>query len=344
MPRVLDGLAAGIGGTPLVRLRRLEEGLGGGELWAKLEWQNASGSVKDRAALSIVRAALAASRIGPERRLLDATSGNTGISYAMLGAVLGFGVTLVLPANASIERKKVLYAYGAELVFTDALEGMERAIETAREMAAREPGRYFHADQYSNPANWRAHFNGTAVEILAQTHGRITHFVAGLGTTGTFVGTARRLRGEKAGVRCIGVIPDSPYHGLEGLKHLPSVHPPAIWDPQLADEIVEVSTEVAQAMVLRLAREEGILAGMSAGATVLATRRIMRRDGPGVYVTVLPDSGLKYLSEPLFALDHELEVRAESPEAPRRAAPQPTPRSAPQPARPRRKRPREESP
>jgi cysteine synthase B len=308
-PRVLEDIASGIGATPLQRLRRLETGLGGGELWAKLEWQNASGSVKDRAALAIVRDALAAGRIGRNRRLLDATSGNTGISYAMLGAALGFGVTLVLPANASVERRKVLYAYGAELVLTDALEGMDLAIETARDLARRDPARYFHVDQYSNPANWRAHYDGTAVEILEQTRGRMTHFVAGLGTTGTFVGTARRLRETRPGVRRVAVMPDSPYHGLEGLKHLPSARVPASWDPELADDIVEVSTEVAQEMVLRLAREEGLLVGMSSGAAVVATRRLMRKYGPGVYVTVLPDNGLKYLGEPLFALDHELESR-----------------------------------
>lgn len=309
-PAVWPGLVDAVGGTPLVRLRGLEADCGGGELWAKLEWYNPGGSVKDRAALAIVQDALRSGGLCGGRRLLDATSGNTGISYAMLGAALGFGVTLVLPANASVERRKILAAYGARLVFTDPMEGMDLAIDTARDLAAREPERYFHADQYSNAANWRAHYEGTAVEIVAQTQGRITHFVAGLGTTGTFVGTARRLRAELPGVRAIAVQPDSPYHGLEGMKHLPSARVPAIWDASLADETLEVSTEVAQEMVLRLARAEGLLAGMSSGAALVAARRLMRRDGPGVYVTVLPDSGLKYLGEPLFALDREFEDEA----------------------------------
>jgi cysteine synthase B len=197
-------------------------------------------------------------------------------------------------------------------VFTDPLEGMDRAIETAAALAASAPRRWFYADQYSNPANWRAHYDGTALEIWAQTSERMTHFIAGLGTTGTFVGTARRLRELRPAVRCIGVIPDSPYHGLEGLKHLPTATVPAIWDASLVHETLEVSTEVAQEMVLRLAREEGLLVGLSAGAAVVAARRVMRRDGAGVYVTVFPDGGLKYLSEPLFALDRELEARAEA--------------------------------
>lgn len=307
-----DGVLDCIGWTPLVRLRRLEADAGGGELWAKLEWSNPGGSVKDRAALAIVRAARDNGRLTPGTRLLDATSGNTGISYAMLGAVFGFGVTLVLPANAGIERKKMLRAYGAELIETDPMQGMDLAIATARAMAVAEPSRYFHADQYGNEANWRAHYHGTAVEILAQTERRLTHFVAGLGTSGTFVGTTRRLRVETPRVRCLAFIPDSPYHGLEGLKHMPTAHQPAIWDASLPDEVIEVPTEVAQDMVLRLAREEGLLVGMSSGAAVVATRRIMRRHGAGVYVTVLPDSGLKYLSLPLFGLDLESEARADA--------------------------------
>ena len=239
-------------------------------------------------------------RLTPDTRLLDATSGNTGISYAMLGAILGFGVTLVLPANAGIERKKMLRAYGAELIETDPMQGMDLAIATAQAMATADPVRYFYADQYSNDANWRAHYDGTAIEILEQTGRRMTHFVAGLGTSGTFVGTTRRLRVEMPQVRCVAFIPDSPYHGLEGLKHMPTAHQPAIWDASLADDVLEVPTEVAQEMVLRLAREEGLLVGMSSGAAVVATRRLMRRHGAGVYVTVLPDSGLKYLSQPLF--------------------------------------------
>ena len=308
-----DGVVGCIGGTPLLRLQRLE--VPGCELWAKAEWTNPGGSVKDRAALAIVRAALDSGKLRPGVRLLDATSGNTGISYAMLGAVFGFGVTLVLPANAGIERKKMLRAYGARLIETDPMLGMDRAIEACLALRDRDPERWFHADQYGNDANWRAHHDGTAVEILQQTRGRITHFVAGLGTSGTFVGTTRRLRAERPGVRCVAFIPDSPYHGLEGLKHMPTAHQPAIWDPDLADDVLEIPTEVAQEMVLRLAREAGLLVGMSSGAAVVAARRLMRQEGPGVYVTVLPDSGLKYLSLPLFALDQEDEASAEAGDA-----------------------------
>jgi cysteine synthase B len=304
-------LADAIGWTPLVRLQRLEPTPGAGELWAKLEWYNPGGSVKDRAALAIVRAALDGGALRDGQRLLDATSGNTGISYAMLGAALGFGVTLVMPANASIERQKIVAAYGAEFVLTDPMLGMDAAIAAARALVEREPGRYFYADQYSNAHNWQAHYDGTGREILTQTEQRVTHFVAGLGTSGTFVGTTRRLRAAVPDVRCIAFIPDSPYHGLEGLKHMPTAGRPAIWDPALADETLEVGTEVAQEMVLRLAREEGLLVGPSAAAAVVATRRVMRRDGAGVYVTILPDSGLKYLGEPLFALDREFEERAD---------------------------------
>ncbi len=310
-PRALPGTFDAIGATPLLRLAKLEAGLGGGELWAKCEWHNPGGSVKDRAALGIVRAAFAQGALGAGRRLLDATSGNTGISYAMLGAVFGFGVTLVLPANASLERRKILATYGAELVLTDPMLGMDAAIATARRLAAAEPARYFHGDQYGNAANWRAHYEGTGVEILSQTANRITHFIAGLGTSGTFVGTTRRLREQLPQVRCVAVIPDSPYHGLEGLKHMPTACQPAIWDAALADEILEVGTEVAQEMLLRLARTEGLLVGPSSAAALVAARRLMRRDGPGVYVTVFPDNGLKYLGEPLFALDREFEERAE---------------------------------
>jgi cysteine synthase B len=289
-----------IGGTPLLRLRALEAEVRGAELWAKAEWWNPGGSVKDRAALAIVRRARERGELAPGRRLLDATSGNTGISYAMLGAVLGFGVTLVLPANASPERKKILRAYGAELVFTDPLQGMDRAIDAARELAARHPQRWFYADQYSSEANWRAHYDGTGPEILTQTGGRLTHFVAGLGTTGTFVGTTRRLRAEGSRARCVAFGPDSPYHGLEGLKHLATAHVPGIWDASLADEVLEVDTESALDMVLQLARREGLLVGISGAAAVVASLRLMRRDGPGVYVTVLPDGGSKYLSGTAF--------------------------------------------
>jgi S-sulfo-L-cysteine synthase (O-acetyl-L-serine-dependent) len=291
-----------IGWTPLLRLERLVPEAEGAELWAKAEWYNPSGSVKDRAALAIVRAALQRGQLGPGRTLVDATSGNTGISYAILGTVLGFRVRLVLPANVNLERRRILTALGAELVWTDPMQGMDLAIDTARDIAAREPGA-FYADQYSSDANWRAHYDGTGREIMSQTAGRVTHFVAGLGTTGTFVGTVRRLRAAGLRVHCAGVIPDSPYHGLEGLKHLPTAHVPAIWDARLADELLQVRTEDAYAMVREAARCEGLLVGPSAAAALVAARRLMERDGPGVYVTVLPDSGLKYLSDPLLGLD-----------------------------------------
>ena len=293
-----------IGWTPLLRIDRLVPEVEGAELLGKAEWYNPGGSVKDRAALAIVREALQRGRLGPGRTLVDATSGNTGISYAMLGAVLGFRVQLVMPANVNPERRRILQALGAELVWTDPMQGMDLAIETARGIAAGEPGA-FYADQYSNDANWRAHYEGTGREILSQTAGRLTHFVAGLGTTGTFVGTVRRLRAAGARVRCVAVIPDSPYHGLEGLKHIPTAQVPPIYDPDLADEVLAVRTEDAYAVVRDAARREGLLLGPSAGAAIAAAQRLMQRDGPGVYVTVLPDSGLKYLSDPLLDADSQ---------------------------------------
>jgi cysteine synthase B len=289
-----------VGNTPLLRLGRIERDVPGCELWAKAEWVNPGGSVKDRAALAIVRSALRAGQLDGNRRLLDASSGNTGISYAMLGAAFGFGVTIVVPANAGPERLRRLRALGAELILTDAMRGMDLAIQTCRALQAREPQRYFHADQYANAANWRAHHRTTGVEILRQTRGRITHFVAGLGTSGTFVGTMRRLRQHRPRVRGIAFIPDGPMHGIEGLKHLPTACRPPIWDAALADVILEVGTDEAYAMWARLARAEGLLVGTSAAAAVAATLRVMRVEGPGVYVTVLPDDSSKYAAGPLF--------------------------------------------
>jgi S-sulfo-L-cysteine synthase (O-acetyl-L-serine-dependent) len=288
-----------IGNTPLVRLDRLTADLPGIQILGKAEWTNPGGSVKDRAASAIILEALRRDQLCPGRRLLDATSGNTGIAYAMLGAALAFPVTLCMPANVSPERKRILQAYGAEIVWTDPAESSDGAIRKARELAC-DP-QYFYADQYSNPANWRAHYNGTGVEILDQTQSRVTHFVAGLGTSGTFMGVARRLKEANPAIRCISMQPDSPFHGLEGLKHMPTSIVPAIYDPALADRNVEVETESAYAMARRLARTEGLLVGISAAAAVAAALAIAEEEAAqgreATIVTVLPDAADKYLSE-----------------------------------------------
>jgi cysteine synthase B len=288
-----------IGNTPLIRLERLTAHLPGVRILGKAEWTNPGGSVKDRAASAIVLDALRRELLCPGRRLLDATSGNTGIAYAMLGAALDFPVTLCMPSNVSPERKRILRAYGAEVVWTDPAESSDGAIRKARELA-RDP-RYFYADQYSNPANWRAHYSGTANEILEQTEGRITHFLAGLGTSGTFMGTARRLKEENPAIQCISMQPESPFHGLEGLKHMATSIVPAIYDPLLADRNIEVETETAYAMAKQLARTEGLLVGISAAAAVAAALRLAEEqsalDKETVIVTILPDAADKYLSE-----------------------------------------------
>lgn len=288
-----------IGNTPLARIERLIAHLPGIRLLAKAEWINPGGSVKDRAAASIVLKALQEEQLCPGRRLLDATSGNTGIAYAMLGAALAFPVTLCMPSNVSPERKRILQAYGAEIVWTDPAEGSDGAIRKARELAA-DP-QYFYADQYSNPANWRAHYCGTAREILEQTQGQITHFVAGLGTSGTFMGTARRLKEVNPRIECVSMQPDSAFHGLEGLKHMATAIVPAIYDPGLADRNIEVETEAAYAMAKRLARTEGLLVGVSGAAAVVAALRIAEEQAAlsqeATIVTILPDAADKYLSE-----------------------------------------------
>ncbi len=290
-----------IGRTPLVRLRRLERDLSGRvELYAKAEFKNPGGSVKDRAAAWMIAEGERSGALRAGRTILDATSGNTGIAYAMIGAASGYHVTLCLPDNASVERKRMLRVYGAELVFTDPLEGTDGAIREARRLYAADPGRYFYPDQYSNDANWRAHFETTGPEILEQTAGRITHFVAGLGTTGTFVGTGRRLRLFNPHVRLIAVQPDSPLHGIEGLKHLPTALVPGIYDPTLADAERVVSTEQAFDMARRLAREEGLLVGVSSGAAHAAAMDVARGLDEGVVVTVFPDGADRYLSEPFW--------------------------------------------
>jgi cysteine synthase B len=292
--RLLD---AAIGNTPLVALHRLAPA-SGARVLVKLEGLNPGGSVKARAALWIVREAEQCGRLSPGRTLLDASSGNTGIAYAMLCAERGYGCEICLPANASAERKKLLLAYGARLVLTPAAEGSDGAIREARRRAAARPDFYFHADQYNNRANVRAHEAGTAVEIRQQTEGRITHFVAGLGTSGTFVGTGRGLRRFDAKIRLIAVQPDSAFHGMEGLKHMATAIVPGIYDAALADRLLFVQTEEAQEMARRLAREEGLFAGASGGANVVAALRIAAElMADAVVVTLLPDTGDRYLSE-----------------------------------------------
>jgi len=290
-----------VGNTPMVRLAQVVRNLPGIEVLAKAEWFNPGGSVKDRAASNIVREAEKAGKLGPGKVLLDSTSGNTGIAYAMIGAARGFGVTLCMPANASPERKRILHAYGAHIVYTDPGEGSDGAIRKAQEILAAEPHKYFYADQYSNDANWRAHYHGTAAEIWQQTEGRITHFVATLGTSGTFVGTSRRLKELKPGIQCISLQPDSAFHGLEGLKHMATAIVPRIYDPSLADRALGVGTEESYAMVRRLAREEGLLVGISCGAAMVGTlqvaQELAKAGEDAVIVTIFPDAGDKYLSD-----------------------------------------------
>ncbi len=290
-----------IGHTPLVRLEQIVHEFKGVTLLGKAEWANPGGSVKDRAAASMVQDARARGLLGPGKTLLDATSGNTGIAFAMLGAALGFPVTLAMPSNVSPERKRILAAYGAQIEWTDPGLGPDGAIQRARELAGNDPARYFYADQYSNDANWLAHYRGTGPEILAQTDGRLTHFVAGMGTSGTFMGTTRRLKEHNPAIQAICVQPDSPFHGLEGMKHMKSSMVPAIYNPHLADRMVEIETEAAYAMAKRLAREEGLLVGISAAAAVAVCLQIAREETAAgreaVLVTVLPDSGDRYLSE-----------------------------------------------
>jgi cysteine synthase B len=292
-----------IGRTPLVRLHQFERETPGVELYAKAEWQNPGGSVKDRAAARMILEGEASGKLVRGKTILDATSGNTGIAYAMVGAARGYQVRLCVPENASPERKLILRALGAELVLTSPLEGSDGAIREARRLYAQDPDRYFYPDQYSNDANWRAHYDTTAPEIIEQTSGRITHFVAGLGTSGTFIGTGRRLRAYSPAIKLISFQPDSPFHGLEGLKHMASAIVPGIYDPTLADEDLRVDTDEAYRMVRRLAREEGMLAGISSGAAMVATLHVARRLDRGVVVTVFPDGAEKYLSESFWTVN-----------------------------------------
>ena len=289
-----------VGNTPLLRLERIANGFPNIELLGKAEWLNPGGSVKDRAAKNIVRKAQAAGQLGPGKILLDSTSGNTGIAFAMIGAAEGFPVTLCMPENVSVERKRILHAYGASIIYTDPGEGSDGAIRKVRELYAENPERYFYADQYSNDANWQAHYDGTANEIWEQSEGRVTHFVAMMGTSGTFVGTSRRLKELNPAIKCISLQPDSPFHGIEGAKHMESAIVPKIYDPTIADEDLGIATEDAYKVAVRLAREEGLLVGISAGAAVAGCLQIAARltkSERAVFATILPDSGDKYLSE-----------------------------------------------
>ena len=290
-----------IGNTPLVRLERLTAHLPGVEILGKAEWANPGGSVKDRAASAIVVDAQRRGLLGNGRGLLDATSGNTGIAYAMLGAALEFPVTLCMPSNVSIERKRYLAAYGAVVIWTDPADGSDGAIRKARELVAAEPHRYFYADQYSNEENWKAHYRTTGNEIWEQTEGQVTDFVAALGTSGTFMGTTRRLRELNSRIRCYSMQPDSPFNGLEGLKHMATAIVPKIYDPTLADENIEMATETAYKMVKGLAKQQGLLVGVSAAAAVAAAMQVGERAAAegreAVIVTILCDSAAKYMSE-----------------------------------------------
>jgi cysteine synthase B len=290
-----------IGNTPLVRLDRLTAHLPGIHIYGKAEWLNPGGSVKDRAASSIVAAAQKSGQLGPGKILLDATSGNTGIAYAMLGAAQGFPVMLCMPSNVSVERKRILKAYGAEVVWTDPAVGAVGAIRKVRELAAAEPDKYFYADQYGNDNNWLAHFYTTAPEIWAQTEGTVTHFVASLGTSGTFMGTSRKLRELNPRIQCISMQPDSPFNGLEGLKHMATAIVPPIYDPKLADRNIDMATERAYAMAKWLGRNQGILVGVSAAAAVAASLQVAEDEAAAgreaVIVTILCDAADKYLSE-----------------------------------------------
>ena len=295
-----------IGNTPLLRLERVASDLPGVEILGKAEWLNPGGSVKDRAAANIVAQAQASGKLTSAKILLDSTSGNTGIAYAMLGAAQGFAVTLCMPENVSVERKRILHAYGAKIIYTDPADGSDGAIRVARELAAKHPDLYYYADQYSNDANWQAHYHGTANEIWEQTEGRITHFVSMLGTSGTFMGVTRRLKELNPRIRCISLQPDSAFHGIEGAKYMASAIVPKIYDPSLADADLGIATEDAYAMTKRLAREEGLLVGISAAAAVvgcLQLARQLKKNQPAVFVTILCDSGDKYLSERFWQED-----------------------------------------
>ena len=297
-------LLSQIGNTPLIRLAKLDAEFPGVEIYAKGELYNPGGSVKDRAGLNMILDGERSGRLTHEKTILDATSGNTGIAYAMIGALKGYKVKLCIPANASHERKQILKGYGAEMVFSDPGEGSDGAIRLCKEVYAADPDQYFYPDQYNNPANWKAHYEGTAMEILEQTGGAITHFVACMGTSGTFMGNSRRLKREIPGIQCISAQPSSGFHGLEGLKHMPTAIVPGIYDASIADDNLWIETEDAYRMTRWLGRNEGLLVGMSSGANAHAAREIAKRihadKGNGVVVTILCDGATKYLSEPFW--------------------------------------------
>ena len=296
LPRTSQSVLDLIGNTPLVRLSAFESGLRNVELWAKAEWKNPGGSVKDRPAARMILDGERSGQLTRDKIILDATSGNTGIAYAMIGAARGYRVRLCVPENVTPERKRILSAYGAEIVFTDPMEGSDGAIIRAKAMYAENPDVYFYPDQYNNPGNWRAHYDTTAPELIEQTEGRLTHFVAGLGTSGTFIGAGRRLREHNASIRLISVQPDSPLHGLEGLKHMATAIVPGIYDPSLADEDISVSTEDAFELTRQLART-GLFVGISSGANLAGALHVARGTSNAVVVVVFCDGGDRYLSE-----------------------------------------------
>jgi len=301
--RITHDVLDRVGGTPLCRLSGVESRKNDIEILFKAEWINPSGSVKDRAASQIIVNAIASGKLTRDRWILDATSGNNGVSLAMIGAALGYRVRLCVPANICEEKKRVLRAYGADLVFTSVAEGSDGAIRQAKAIASERENRYFYADQYSNPSNWQAHYYGTAEEIWEQTGGSVTHFVAAVGSSGTFVGTSRRLKELNPAIKCISLQPDSARHGLKGMKHMASALVPAIYDPTVADKNLEINTEEAHDMIRLLAREEGLLLGVTSGAALIGCRKVARwLSGPATIVTIFADSADKYLSEPYWSV------------------------------------------
>lgn len=303
------GIEDFVGNTPLIQMRRITKGISPNvQIYAKAEWFNPGGSIKDRPSLNIIRAALADGSLNGGKRLLDSTSGNMGIAYATFGAALGIPITLTIPGNASPERISILRALGAELVLTDPLEGSDGAQMVAKQMVAEHPDIYFYANQYDNPANWQAHYQTTGPEIVAQTDGRVTHFVVGLGTTGTLTGTGRYLKGYNPSIEVIALQPDAPFHALEGLKHIPSAIKPGIFDPSQPDRTLEIGSEAAREMVRRLAGEEGLFVGVSAAAAAVGALEVAAQLQSGVVVTVFPDAGYKYLSDSALWIDDQFSI------------------------------------
>ena len=302
MSNILDT----IGNTPLVTLRNITSSLKGVGVLVKAEFFNPSGSVKDRAAKAMILDGIKSGKLTKDKIIIDATSGNTGIAYAMIGAALGYSVTLCMPANASFERRKILRAYGAQIIDTDPLESSDGAYHAVRKLVAENPEKYFYPDQYNNENNWKAHYETTGVEILEQTDYKITHFVAGAGTSGSFMGTTRRLKAHNKDIKAIFMQPDSPFHGLEGMKHMESTIRPGFFDESVIDGRIEIGTEEAYTMTRRLAREEGLFVGVSAGANALAALRVAEKLPEGsVVVSILCDGGYRYMSEPVYEMKNE---------------------------------------